>query len=61
MTFALKNTAQIVPVIIAGQTDIPGCSQISLDHEGGMRQLLGHLTKLGHRRIAFSTPGQISA
>lgn len=54
---ALKNTAQIVPVIIAGQTDIPGCSQISLDHEGGMRQLLGHLTKLGHRRIAFLYSG----
>ena len=50
---ALKNTAQAVPVIIAGQTDSPGCSQISLDHADGMRQLLRHLAGQGHRRIAF--------
>lgn len=54
---ALAGTAQSVPVIIGGQTDIPGCSQISLDHADGMRQLLRHLTAQGHRRIAFIYSG----
>lgn len=49
----LRRTAQRTPVIVAGQTEIPLCSQICLDHADGMRQVLRHLAAQGHRRIAF--------
>jgi len=54
---ALRRTAQRVPVIVAGQTTMPGCSQICLDHADGMRQALRHLAGQGHRRIAFIYAG----
>ena len=50
---ALRTTAQSVPVIIAGQAQASGCSQISLDHADGMRQLISHLAGQGHTKIAF--------
>lgn len=53
----LRRTAQRVPVIVAGQTTMPGCSQICLDHADGMRQVLLHLAGEGHRRIAFIYAG----
>ena len=49
----LRRTAQRTPVIVAGQTTVPLCSQICLDHADGMRQVLTHLAAQGHRRIAF--------
>lgn len=53
----LLRTAQRTPVIVAGQTTTPRCSQLCLDHADGMRQILQHLAEQGHRRIAFIYAG----
>jgi DNA-binding LacI/PurR family transcriptional regulator len=43
-----------VPVVaIAGHKKIPGITNVLLDHRRAAELILGHLLKLGHRRIAF--------
>jgi len=43
-----------VPVVaVSGHRDIPGVTNIILNHSCAAKLALDHLTKLGHSRIAF--------
>jgi len=40
-------------VVVAGHRELPGVTNVVLDHEVAARLALTHLAELGHRRIAF--------
>jgi DNA-binding LacI/PurR family transcriptional regulator len=50
-----------VPVIVADrQLSLPNADAVRID-DGGMRQLVGHLVDLGHRRSGAGGTGYVSA
>jgi LacI family transcriptional regulator len=48
-------------VLIAGHTNLPGVSNVILDHHLAARLTLRHLQQLGHKRIAFMHGQPISS
>jgi DNA-binding LacI/PurR family transcriptional regulator len=50
---ALAEGAQVPVVAVSGHRDVPGVTNIVLDHARAARLALEHLAKLGHRRMAF--------
>jgi LacI family transcriptional regulator len=49
----LSEGAQVPVVVVSGHRDLPGVTNIVLDHARAAMLALEHLTNLGHRRIAF--------
>jgi DNA-binding LacI/PurR family transcriptional regulator len=49
----LKEAPNCPAVTVAAHEPLPGVSNVSLDHERGAELALGHLYRLGHRRIAY--------
>jgi LacI family transcriptional regulator len=50
---ALTGEAQVPLVAVSGHRDVPGVTNIVLDHARAAQLAMEHLTKLGHRQIAF--------
>lgn len=50
---ALIHELPVPVVAVAGHKRIPGVTNVVLDHKRAGELLLGHLHRLGHRRIAF--------
>ena len=50
---SLFERVQVPVVAVSGHRDLPGVTNIFLDHARAGTLALEHLTKLGHRRIAF--------
>jgi DNA-binding LacI/PurR family transcriptional regulator len=50
---ALSEGAQVPVVAVSGHRDVPGVTNIVLDHARAAMLAVEHLAKLGHRRIAF--------
>lgn len=50
---ALSEGVQVPLVAVSGHRDVPGVTNIVLDHARAARLALEHLTKLGHRQMAF--------
>ena len=49
----LEGALQSPTVSVAGHTVIPGVTNVILDHNRAAELALGHLYRLGHRRIAY--------
>lgn len=49
----LEGALQSPTVSVAGHTQIPGVTNVILDHNRAAELGLGHLYRLGHRRIAY--------
>jgi DNA-binding LacI/PurR family transcriptional regulator len=49
----LEGALQAPTVSVAGHTTIPGVTNVILDHNRAAELALGHLYRLGHRRIAY--------
>lgn len=49
----LTGGARVPLVAVSGHREVPGVTNIVLNHARAARLALGHLTKLGHRQIAF--------
>jgi LacI family transcriptional regulator len=49
----LEEPLQSPTVSVAGYTAIPGVTNVILDHNRAAELALGHLYRLGHRRIAY--------
>ena len=49
----LETTPPCPMVSVAGHTVIPGVANVVLDHERAAELALGHLYRLGHRKIAY--------
>jgi DNA-binding LacI/PurR family transcriptional regulator len=49
----LEGALQSPTVSVAGHTAIPGVTNVILDHNRAAELALGHLYRLGHRRIAY--------
>jgi LacI family transcriptional regulator len=49
----LAEGAQVPVVAVSGHRDVPGVTNIVLDHARAAMLAVEHLAKLGHRRIAF--------
>ena len=50
---AITSAAQVPLVAVSGHREVPGVTNIVLDHGRAATLAMEHLTKLGHRRIAF--------
>jgi DNA-binding LacI/PurR family transcriptional regulator len=50
---ALSEGAHVPVVAVSGHRDVPGVTNIVLDHARAAKLALEHLAKLGHRRMAF--------
>ncbi|PYT64683.1 MAG: LacI family transcriptional regulator [Acidobacteria bacterium] len=50
---AITGAAQIPLVAVSGHREVPGVTNIVLDHARAATLAMEHLTKLGHRQIAF--------
>jgi DNA-binding LacI/PurR family transcriptional regulator len=50
---ALSEGTHVPLVAVSGHRDVPGVTNIVLNHARGARLALEHLTKLGHRQMAF--------
>jgi len=50
---AITSAAQVPLVAVSGHRELPGVTNIVLDHARAAALAMEHLTKLGHRRIAF--------
>jgi LacI family transcriptional regulator len=50
---ALKKPLPLPAVAISGHTRLAGLTNVVLDHDLAARQVLEHLVKLGHKKIAF--------
>ena len=50
---AITSAAQVPVVAVSGHRELPGVTNIVLDHARAATLAMDHLTKLGHRRIAF--------
>jgi len=49
----LEGTLPLPTVTVAGHAALPGVTNVVLDHHRAAELALGHLYKLGHRRIAY--------
>jgi DNA-binding LacI/PurR family transcriptional regulator len=56
-----ENPLPLPAVLIAGHTNLPGVSNVILDHHVAARLTLRHLQQLGHKRIAFMHGQPISS
>src|SRR5262252_6623028 len=50
---AITSAAQVPLVAVSGHRELPGVTNIVLDHARAAALAMEHLAKLGHRRIAF--------
>jgi DNA-binding LacI/PurR family transcriptional regulator len=50
---AIMRAAQVPLVAVSGHRDVPGVTNIVLDHARAAELAMEHLTKLGHRQMAF--------
>ncbi|PYT77752.1 MAG: LacI family transcriptional regulator [Acidobacteria bacterium] len=50
---AVLKAVQVPLVAVSGHRDLPGVTNIVLDHARAAALAMEHLTKLGHRRMAF--------
>jgi LacI family transcriptional regulator len=50
---AISGAAQVPLVAVSGHREVPGVTNIVLDHPRAATLAMEHLTKLGHTRIAF--------
>jgi DNA-binding LacI/PurR family transcriptional regulator len=50
---ALSEGLQVPLVAVSGHRDVPGVTNIILNHARSATLALEHLTKLGHRKVAF--------
>jgi len=50
---AITGSAQVPLVAVSGHREVPGVTNIVLDHARAATLAMEHLTKLGHRHIAF--------
>jgi DNA-binding LacI/PurR family transcriptional regulator len=50
---AIAGAAQVPLVAVSGHREVPGVTNIVLDHPRAATLAMEHLTKLGHTRIAF--------
>jgi DNA-binding LacI/PurR family transcriptional regulator len=50
---AITSAAQVPLVAVSGHRELPGVTNIVLDHARAATLAMEHLTKLGHRKIAF--------
>lgn len=50
---AITGAAQVPLVAVSGHREVPGVTNIVLDHARAAALAMEHLTKLGHRRVAF--------
>jgi LacI family transcriptional regulator len=50
---AVTSAPQVPLVAVSGHRELPGVTNILLDHARAATLAMEHLTKLGHRRIAF--------
>ena len=50
---ALSEGTHVPVVAVSGHRDVPGVTNIVLDHARAAKLAVEHLAKLGHRRIAF--------
>src|SRR5438309_5441481 len=50
---ALSEGVQVPLVAVSGHRDVPGVTNIVLNHSRAAALALEHLTKLGHRKLAF--------
>jgi DNA-binding LacI/PurR family transcriptional regulator len=50
---AITGTAQVPLVAVSGHREVPGVTNIVLDHARAAAMAMEHLTKLGHQQIAF--------
>src|ERR1700758_1525179 len=50
---AITGAVQIPLVAVSGHREVPGVTNIVLDHTRAAALAMEHLTKLGHRQIAF--------
>jgi len=50
---AITGAAQVPLVAVSGHREVPGVTNIVLDHARAAALAMEHLTKLGHRQIAF--------
>jgi LacI family transcriptional regulator len=49
----LFESPDLPTVTVAGREDLPGVTNVVIDHRDAAQQALSHLVELGHRRIAF--------
>ena len=56
----LTQPLPLPAVLIAGHTDLPGVTNVMLDHELAARLSLQHLVALGHRDIVFMKGQSVS-
>jgi DNA-binding LacI/PurR family transcriptional regulator len=57
----LDTPLPLPTVLVAGHTELPGVTNVILDHQLAARLALRHLHELGHRRIAFMQGQPFSA
>src|SRR5438128_7146867 len=50
---AISGAAQVPLVAVSGHREVPGVTNIVLDHPRAATLAMEHLTRLGHRQIAF--------
>src|SRR5256886_13134774 len=50
---AITSASQVPLVAVSGHREVPGVTNIVLDHARAAALAMEHLTKLGHRQIAF--------
>src|SRR5215813_2211273 len=50
---AVAGAAQVPLVAVSGHREVPGVTNIVLDHARAAQLAMEHLTKLGHKQIAF--------
>jgi len=50
---AITSASQVPLVAVSGHRELPGVTNIVLDHARAATLAMEHLTKLGHRQIAF--------
>jgi DNA-binding LacI/PurR family transcriptional regulator len=50
---AITSAAQVPLVAVSGHRELPGVTNIVLDHARAATLAMEHLTRLGHRQIAF--------
>jgi len=50
---AITGAAQVPLVAVSGHREVPGVTNIVLDHARAAQLAMEHLTKLGHKQIAF--------
>lgn len=58
---ALSEGVQVPLVAVSGHRDVPGVTNIVLNHARAARLALEHLKKLGHRQMAFIKGQQFSS